>query len=377
MNLKKLFSIILILSLFGCASIEDMNKNILYLNGMKIDKAISMLEIGQPTNYIELENSKIYIWESLQNISVPIGGYNQGSGYGPDGTVVSVSTWDPNKSSTNMSFKCKITIYTTNKYKITNSLVEGDSAQCNVFDKKIEEAAQYIIKVNNIIKANNASLREGYFENGQLRYRNTYEEGKQDWLRETYYESGQLKSERNYQDNELNLLQTFTPEGKLIFSQTFTPDGKPLADLSYTNDMKTGVEHSYHDNGQLKSKENYKDGKLNGALKTYYENGQLQSERNYQDDELNLLQTFTPEGKLNFFQTFTPDGKPLADLSYTKNMKTGVEHSYHVNGQLKSKENYKDGKLDGLEESYYRDGRLGSKECYINGRKAGMSYCEK
>ena len=243
MNLKKIYSIILILSLYNCASIDEMNKNILYLNGMEIDKAISMLEIGQPTNFIDLQNRKIYIWESIQNISVPIGGYNQGYGYGQDGSAVSVSTWNPNNTSTSMSFKCKITIYTTNKYKITNSLVEGDPAQCNVFDKQLEEVARHIIKGNNPVS-------EGYFENGQLKFRITYEDGKQDWLSEIYYENGQLQRKGNYKNGAL--------------------DG-PL--------------ETYYDNGQLKSKENFKDRQSEGLSERYDINGQLESEYCYNNDK--------------------------------------------------------------------------------------------
>jgi antitoxin component YwqK of YwqJK toxin-antitoxin module len=38
----------------------------------------------------------------------------------------------------------------------------------------------------------------------------------------------------------------------------------------------------YHNNGQYKLKENYKDGYTKGPFEKYYENGQLQEKGNYQ-----------------------------------------------------------------------------------------------
>ena len=48
----------------------------------------------------------------------------------------------------------------------------------------------------------------------------------------------------------------------------------------------------------------------------------------------------------------------------------GISETYHKNGQLKSKENYKNGIKDGLSEWYYDNGQLGSKGDYKNGEKS-------
>ena len=45
----------------------------------------------------------------------------------------------------------------------------------------------------------------------------------------------------------------------------------------------TGNPISYYKNGQLKSKENYKDGNLDGPLEGYYSNGQLEVRGNFKD----------------------------------------------------------------------------------------------
>ena len=108
----------------------------------------------------------------------------------------------------------------------------------------------------------------------------------------------------------------------------------------------TGTVVDYHDNGQLKWKWNYRDGKQDGLEESYYDNGQVRSKGTYKD------------------------GK-----------KDGFRESYYDSGQLRSKGTYKDGKLDGFKESYYRNGkRRLDKTCYKNGRIVYMSrvpYCEK
>jgi antitoxin component YwqK of YwqJK toxin-antitoxin module len=54
--------------------------------------------------------------------------------------------------------------------------------------------------------------------------------------------------------------------------------------------MQTTLKTEYYDNGQKKSEENYKDGKL--VKETYwYENGQKKYEINYKDGERDGLRT--------------------------------------------------------------------------------------
>ena len=138
--MKKLSLLTLLFLIFSCASIEEMNTNLSYLNGMKIDKAISIMGIGPPTSSVILENTKIYIWESTDKTNVPIGGYN----YGYDNSGNYVQTWDPNQSSSSMTFKCKITIYTSSDFVIKSTSVEGDSIQCNEYDEQLKRITNYL-----------------------------------------------------------------------------------------------------------------------------------------------------------------------------------------------------------------------------------------
>ena len=51
---------------------------------------------------------------------------------------------------------------------------------------------------------------------------------------------------------------------------------------------------------------------------------------------------------------------------------TGAAVSYHINGQLQSKGDFKDGKRDGLFERYHANGQLKSKRSYKDGEKDGL-----
>ena len=102
----------------------------------------------------------------------------------------------------------------------------------------------------------------------------------------------------------------------------------------------TGISFENDENGQLQTKEHYKDGKL--QIEENYENGQLDQRRNYKD------------------------GK-----------QEGLYELYYPNGQLAGRVNLKDGKLDGLREDYAENGQLALTGCYNNGKEVDMSYCEQ
>ena len=61
----------------------------------------------------------------------------------------------------------------------------------------------------------------------------------------------------------------------------------------------TGGFVNYHENGQLKGKGNYKDGKLNGLWEVFSENGQIQERKNFRLGlEDGLYENFWNNGQL-------------------------------------------------------------------------------
>ena len=51
-------------------------------------------------------------------------------------------------------------------------------------------------------------------------------------------------------------------------------------------EKKDGVYEEYYDNGQLRFKTTYKDGKKEGVSEYYYEDGQLWLKKTYKDGKL-------------------------------------------------------------------------------------------
>lgn len=83
-------------------------------------------------------------------------------------------------------------------------------------------------------------LYEYYYENGQIKFKNTYNEGVWDGLAEEYYRNGQLRRRENYKNNALD-----------------------------------GLAEEYFEDGQLRRRESYQEDVLNGQIELYDEAGQL------------------------------------------------------------------------------------------------------
>ena len=110
----------------------------------------------------------------------------------------------------------------------------------------------------------------------------------------------------------------------------------------------TGSSVSYHDNGQLESRGNYKNGRKEGLSEKYHDNGQLEWRRNYKDE-------LVEDGP---YESFHSNGQ----LERRGNYKDGKEHGpyetfWKKNGQTLHRGNYKDGKEHGLSESFHCNGQ--------------------
>ena len=104
---------------------------------------------------------------------------------------------------------------------------------------------------------------------------------------------------------------------------------------------------SYYENGQLRERANFKDGKEEGFWEEYYENGQLKSKVNYQEGK-----------KVGFWEEYYENGQLKSKVNYQDGKEEGFWEDYYENGQLMMKVNHKDGRIDGPWEKYSEDGQL-------------------
>ena len=145
------------------------------------------------------------------------------------------------------------------------------------------------------------------------------------------------------------------PEDGLF--EEYYDSGKLSLKGYYKNGYRIGLWESYHENGQLSSREEqYKGDIRNGLFELYHENGQLKSREFYKDDYLDGL-----------FEVYYENGQLLKRYSYKNKKLNGPAIAYYENGQLQFKQFYKDGYLDGISETYYKTGQLDKKVIYKRG----------
>ena len=206
---------------------------------------------------------------------------------------------------------------------------------------------------------------------------------------ETYYANGQLKSKGNYKDGEYH--------GPI---EVYISTGQLYTRINYKNGVEHGNWERFYANGQLEVKSRSRDGKRVPGSFSYFhengqlfnecienhENGQLQSKINYKNGKRHgLLEHFDQEGKLvnkGNFKNGKEEGLHFSNLTalgyssktnYKKGEKHGSFEEFYENGQLKNKRNYKNEKLDGPYEYYDENGQLRSKGNYKNEKLDGPS----
>jgi len=126
--------------------------------------------------------------------------------------------------------------------------------------------------------------------------------------------------------------------------------------MTKKENMKDGLVEEFYDNGQLKSRENYKDGEREGLWEEFYENGQTQSigvyERGqkvgewwYHDEDCEIIKsekfdkgllrmTWTQEGQNKKLIYFHDNGQ-IGSISYLKGSEpVGTWEEFNEQGEL-------------------------------------------
>lgn len=159
-----------------------------------------------------------------------------------------------------------------------------------------------------------------------------------------YNEAGKEISRENYKNGLL--------EGPAQYT-SFTKNDVLTTLCSYKNSRLEGERTFTQQNGTLRRKEFYKNGHLDGARSSFYSNGKLESKENYVDGKL--------EGNREFF---FPTGGLWYQENYSKGRLDGQRLGYFANGKLFLEEFYTDGLLEGPRKTYTENGELLSSEEY-------------
>ena len=191
----------------------------------------------------------------------------------------------------------------------------------------------------------------------------------------------------------VNDLKFYNSDGNIIRIIKYSNRGILKTDKSFDNELRlNGISREYYTNGEIKTEENYVNGKKQGSYKNFYRTGELLREDVYYNDKMNGISTmyhrngiikkesFYSNGKKEgTFKTFDNLGNILQEENYSVGKKNGVFKFYFSNQSIKSIENYKNGKKNGTFEYYTLDhstennpdSKLERVESYKNGKKNG------
>lgn len=173
-----------------------------------------------------------------------------------------------------------------------------------------------------------------------------YSDGLRDGLWVVYY--NQLERSKDYED------RTFD---KPIKFETYI--------LYEKGKLVNGVINKYFEDGTLKEKINYKDGRKHGIKKEFKRDGELSGIVSFNNGEFH--------GRC---ESYYSDGTLSKVENYKNNLKHGLFEWFYENGQEKYIKNYKEGLDHGLIKKWDDQGKLLYESCYKDDDKVEMSFCE-
>jgi len=177
----------------------------------------------------------------------------------------------------------------------------------------------------------------------------------------------------------------YAKDGRIIsiitFSKNFIISNEKI-NVKDIDNLKQGVWKEYFVNKRLKTEKRYKNDKLNGYVKQYNRQGKLENATLYLNGEEQSDENNIADFDIN--TTYFSDGTPKSTSVYNKaGKRDGVSTFYTTDGTVLKTEIYKNGYLlkkgiidingfyQGKWEEYYLDGKVKLKGSYKNGKKYG------
>ncbi|WP_288765206.1 toxin-antitoxin system YwqK family antitoxin [uncultured Porphyromonas sp.] len=189
-----------------------------------------------------------------------------------------------------------------------------------------------------------------------------------------WHENEQLKLRENYKNGNL--------DGP---SEEWYDNGQLKTCGDWKKGNREGIKESFYENGQLESKINYSGGYRDCVIEEWYPNGQLKQKPKYKDGKVEGVQErWYENGQLEIrgqfhggryeglFEVWHENGQLKARVTYKDGNRNGLREEWSENGTLVVRENYKDGKLEGLREEWYKNGQIKERTNYKEGEKDGL-----
>lgn len=162
------------------------------------------------------------------------------------------------------------------------------------------------------------------YNNGNIRYKGTFNHGKEMGIFKFYAVSGEKKP---------IVIKQFTAGESLVKVQFFSKKGILKSEGYMKNKQRVGLWSFYFNDGKtLLSTEEYKAGKLEGEQKIFYKSGVVTKLAHYKAGKLHGNR-----------KIYSKEGKILEDLTYKDGIVNGPAVIYDENAKIFAKGNYTNG----------------------------------
>jgi|GEM_PF-2029245 len=132
--------------------------------------------------------------------------------------------------------------------------------------------------------------------------------------------------------NQNYIEKKFYENNNLIATQVFSSTSSII--ISSSGYVKDGIYYEYDENGTLLSEKTIRNGLENGAVIEFYPNGIIKSKIDYKDGKI--------DGKVYIY---SEDGRLILEQSYSDGVLDGFTTEYDLDGNIKSRILYSMGKL--------------------------------
>jgi antitoxin component YwqK of YwqJK toxin-antitoxin module/tetratricopeptide (TPR) repeat protein len=187
-----------------------------------------------------------------------------------------------------------------------------------------------------------------------------------------YHPNGNVRSRETYKDGEIT--------GEAFY---YRMNGTPSSSSKYDKDGKLIEKREYTYSGVLDNITT--DAGDHAVLTSYHPNGTVEYQVNMRDGAITdpLLKPVYPDGRLakdirlangkrnGVTREYYSNGKLSEETEYKNDERDGKSTTYYKSGNVHYKAGYSDDKLEGPYEEYNEDGKLIERGEYHNGRKTG------
>ena len=199
------------------------------------------------------------------------------------------------------------------------------------------------------------------------------DEGKNQGTWKEYYSNGRLKTEMRYKDDYLNgYVKKYNSKGKLEEAELYL-GGEKQSDEENNADFE--IVYTYYDDGSIKSATTYNlAGKKDGVSQFYERDGLVIRSEVYEDDYLIAKGLINNAGVKNgFWEDYYLNGNIKSKGEYKSGNKYGKWEYFFISGQ-KEQEGYFDkaGRYTSKWTWYYENGNILRTEEFLKGLEDGM-----